>query len=78
MSGANRLASSDSGGRNTGALTCPSPLAALQDVEGISILLSRTRESLLSEAVRKFVDRLRPHYKSFEMKSLFIMTSEVA
>ena len=60
MSGANRLASSDSGGRNTGALTCPSPLAALQDVEGISILLSRTRESFLSEAVRKFVDRLRP------------------
>jgi hypothetical protein len=48
-----------------------------QDVEGISILLSRTRESL-SEAVRKFVDRLRPHYKSFEMKPLFIMTSEVS
>jgi hypothetical protein len=47
-----------------------------QDVEGISILLSRTLESL-SEAVRKFVDRLRPHYKSFEMKPLFIMTSEV-
>jgi 6-phosphofructokinase 1 len=22
------------------------------------------------------VDRLRPHYKSFEMKPLFIMTSE--
>ena len=53
MSGANRLASSDSGGRNTGALTCPSPLAALQDVEGISILLSRTRESLLSWVERE-------------------------
>jgi len=23
------------------------------------------------------IDRLRPHYKSFEMKPLFIMTSEV-
>ena len=77
MSGANRLASSGSGDRNTGALTCPSPLAALQDVEGISILLSRTRESLLSEAVRKFVDRLRPHYKSFEMKPLFILVYSV-
>jgi hypothetical protein len=54
------LASSDSGGRNTGALTCPSPLAALQDVEGISILLSRTRESLLSEAVRKFGPNFAP------------------
>jgi hypothetical protein len=51
-------------------------LAALQGVEGISILLSRTLESL-SEAVRKFVDRLRPHYKSFEMKPLFILVYSV-
>ena len=68
MSGVDRLASSVSGGRNTGALTCPSPLAALQGVEGISILLSRTRESFLSEAVRKFWPNLDPHFS----RTLFV------
>ncbi len=73
MSGANWLASSGSGDRNTRARTCPSPLAALQDVEGISILLSRTRECfmalVLSGSFRKlaqeYLVRARPILHSF-------------